>query len=540
MIEAELSEAARNELLELLDKFEFSILVLDTDVMALVSALCPFSLLQTHGVQLVSPLTESSRFESKSVVLARPSPSALSKIVKSCASASNSVLPVLMLIPGKTLYAEQILADNGLLGDIELLDWNVGFIQTAIDGLMSLVLPHAGLENFEDETAWAVATTLADLQRKYGPIGRLSGFGETTKRIKDIVQSLSRKPWSDNFDRQYGQVYSGAVIDQVVLLDRTQDWVGMLRTQSSYAGAIDEYMGLSAGGVVGKSTTVRDDTLFKELWSLGFADACEHIHRAAKQVQAGYRSEHSTESDSSVGEMRALVSRLGTLQNAQRRVDTNTRLAGEVMAELEHDRRAFELQSNLSQLGTSQAVASICDIAYRGASLSTVLRLSCLLCLMKGGIKEKNLHQLYDEILKCYGPWNLAILTALENHKILGTSLPSYSTVERQLKLENGVPVLARLAQVALGQFKADLSSYDYFDEVQLGEDPKEAKLRRILFRNTPGYERPLVIVFFVGGCTLTEAAAVRNIVSGHQKRPLDIVIATSGVITGEDITFVE
>lgn len=537
MLGAWLSDAARNELLSLLDQFESADLILDANIMALVSALCPFSTLQAHGVQSVSTLSENTRFGQNTVVLSYPTPSALANIVKCALPASIDGTLALIFVPGKSLYSEQILVDKGLFGDVRVLEWNVGFIQTAIEDLVSLVLPHGGLPTLEDETAWSVATALDNLQKKYGPFGRISGFGKTSKHIKDIVQGLNNRPWNDEFDRRFGHVYSGAVIDHVVLLDRTCDWVELLKTQTTYAGVIDEYLGLSAGGVVNKSTTVKDDSLFKDLWDVGFAEACERIHTAAKQVQAEYINENSAENGGSVNEMRAIVARLGTLQNAQRRVDVHTQLASEAMAQLEQERQAFDLQSQLSQMGTSQAIASTCDIAYRGASLSTVLRLSCLLCSVKGGLKEKLLHQLYEEILKCYGPWNLALLTSLEKHKLLGTLLFSYSSVERHLKLEQGIPVLARLAQAAFGQFKADLSSYGYFDEPQLGEDPKEAKLRRTLLRNTPGYEHPLVMVVFVGGCTLNEVAAVKNIISRNQKRPLNVLVGTTGVITGSDIT---
>jgi hypothetical protein len=69
-------------------------------------------------------------------------------------------------------------------------------------------------------------------------------------------------------------------------------------------------------------------------------------------------------------------------------------------------------------------------------------------------------------------------------------------------------------------------------DEQQRSESHgREDKLRKILVRNSPGHDKTTTMVFFVGGITYAEIAALRFI-SDHSETT-NLILATTGIING-------
>ncbi|KAI9830761.1 MAG: hypothetical protein M1826_004394 [Phylliscum demangeonii] len=239
---------------------------------------------------------------------------------------------------------------------------------------------------------------------------------------------------------------------------------------------------------------------------------------------------------------------------------------------------------------------AIDELISRAAPLPLVLRLLCLESCIAGGLKARDLEMFKRGILHAYGYQHLVTLDALEKLQLLqprvGTNsllLPAaigggggvvgartdYGSLRHALRLifddvneqdpndisyvySGYAPLSVRLVQCVLQKayvlsitkgsnadgasralsgpalgwrgFEQALSQArgKTFDETQRGEE-KAARARMIL--NGPG-ERKTVVVFFLGGITFTEIAALRFIAKQEEARR-QILICTTSIISG-------
>ncbi len=76
----------------------------------------------------------------------------------------------------------------------------------------------------------------------------------------------------------------------------------------------------------------------------------------------------------------------------------------------------------------------------------------------------------------------------------------------------------------------------EYFDNVQKSDHPKEAKLRKILLRNSGSHDKQVIMVMVIGGVTYAEAAAMRAAVPSDK----ELIVASTSVITGDRLVKTE
>lgn len=205
------------------------------------------------------------------------------------------------------------------------------------------------------------------------------------------------------------------------------------------------------------------------------------------------------------------------------------------------------------------------ELIARNAPVEAVLRLICIESLVGQGLKPKDLENFKREILQAYGYHHVLTLDALEKLQLLqsrttivasGVARTSYSNLRKVLKLivdevnehnpddiayvySGYAPLSIRLVQCIIQKplmtattkgrrgedglnagvnagaggwrgFEDVLKSIKgkTFDEFQRGED-KALRARNILNGQN---EKKVTVVFFVGGCTFTEIAALRFI----------------------------
>jgi len=457
---------ALETLITLLDEVpssEFGLIV-EASLIPMLSALAPYSTFTAHGVTAFIPLTKSSAgatYETNALVfLTRPNPESL-QLISQCVLANSSILTHVIVAPEIELSVPLLFTKYGVLGDIELRSWPIGFVADPIEPeLYQLFDTRTGAD--QNEAIWPLVWSLDWLQRVHtGAFGRITAIGPTSKylatllkkkRAESLVKEQTVKSTavldvhSDEFtkagnNRNYfghrfgyaSSTFFGSNIEQVVIIDRDLDLVTPLLCQTTYGGVLSETMGISASGVTktGLRTSLKDDTLFQSLSGAEFSDACEYLHVSAKQLQQEYRSRNDLpRQDSSIAEIREVVSKLGSLQKTQKLLDTHTDLASLAISQLENSTRrdAFSLQMQIldNQLTNTQAVAKIQDLIYQGAELHLVLRLLSLLCLVRGGLKENVLQTLfYGDLLKTYG---YQVLKSYQYLQTRGLVYPSKSS----------------------------------------------------------------------------------------------------------------
>ncbi|GJJ06550.1 hypothetical protein Clacol_000742 [Clathrus columnatus] len=260
--------------------------------------------------------------------------------------------------------------------------------------------------------------------------------------------------------------------------------------------------------------------------------------------------------------------------------------------------KSLEVQQNLlSSYDISAQLSAIEDLVARDAPENIVLRLLCLASLTSSGIKPKVLENIKREILQSYGYDRVALLINLASSSLLLPSpLPSkaakfsYTQLRKQLRLvvedQDYTPnVAADANQEEVARAEDRDISYTYSgyaplscrlvqcvaqktgvlafpgtkttegDDIRAHAHPiigwkgfedvisliQGETVDIILQGEQSSFSAPLTktdtmttVVFFLGGCTYTEIAALRWM--SRQTRGRKFLIATTGIINGNTL----
>lgn len=335
------------------------------------------------------------------------------------------------------------------------------------------------------------------------------------------------------------------------------------------------------------------DQLFDQLRDANFAIVGDILNKVARRLESDYETRHTAKT---TVELRDFVNRLPTYQLEHQSLRVHTNLAEEIMRQTRSDifRKILEIQQN-NAAGTDPTYQheSIEELIARDVPLKTILRLLCLESCMSGGLRPKDLENFKKQILQAYGYQHLLTFTALEKMELLQPRssattmlIPStgaqagiktnYGYLRKNLRLvieevsekeptdisyvySGFAPLSIRLVQCVLqkqylshlikgGPAPASLSTASSvspgwlgfedvvksargatFSIVQKGDD-KAVRARQTLSGNDATKN---VYVFFLGGITFTEIAALRFIASQETPRRR-IIICTTGIVSGD------
>lgn len=336
--------------------------------------------------------------------------------------------------------------------------------------------------------------------------------------------------------------------------------------------------------------TNEKEDLFGLIRDTNFSLVGQTLNKVARQLQTDYEQRHEAKT---VSQIKDFVGRLGGLQTIHHSLRFHTSLAEDLMGKVQGEEFNLwlEIQQNLlaDTMDLSTIHSMIEDLIGRASSLTMVLRLLAIECLCNGGIKQKELQFVKREILQTYGYQHIITFNRLEKLGLVYPRSPhitnNYPSLRKQLSLiteqqENVeptdiafaysgyAPLSVRLVQCVVdkqsvlksrryqssGQSVAYGSSYvgsggwkgaedtlklipgATVDEIQRSDSHvREGKLRNILTRNAPSADKSTTIVFYLGGITYAEIAALRYIASKPNLNT-NLIIATSGIISGQKI----
>lgn len=334
------------------------------------------------------------------------------------------------------------------------------------------------------------------------------------------------------------------------------------------------------------------DQLFNQLRDANFAIVGSLLNKVARRLENDYESRHGAKSTT---ELREFVNKLPAYQAEHSSLKTHTNLAEDIMRHTRSDifRKALEVQQNIAAgadpISQHDAIE---ELILRDAPLVTVLRLLCTESCMSGGLRPRDLENFKKQILQAYGHQHLLTLHALERMELLqarssatamllptggaagnATGLKTnYSYLRKALRLivdevdeqnpqdiayvySGYAPLSIRLVQSVLQKpyllsitkgvpapAAATTTSPGWlgfedivksargatFNIVPKG-DEKTDRAKQTL-TGTGGVKT--VFVFFLGGITFTEIAALRFIARKEAARRR-IVICTTGIISG-------
>ncbi|KAK9495809.1 Sec1-like protein [Lipomyces doorenjongii] len=590
-------------------------LILDRTLSAPLSHIARFSVLQEHGVDNIFWLDDGPQKDTVQrniVYLIRGD-------IKNARIVCDQVKRIIQtsdvdydfnvfLYPRRMLSVEKTFEEEGVLGDVTISEWNLGFIPLEED-VFSIELPNSGFKDMHlyglPTTVSFAALSLNALQKQYGVYPRIIGKGNNAKKLCDLLLRMRQESQASSEQAEWAKGDTTA-FEQLVIIERSTDMVTPLMTQLTYEGLIDEVFGInnsqaeipsaiftasnpklppnapSSSSVIStapitdrktrKIVLDSNDGLFANLRDLNFAVVGTTLNKAARKLNEEYEERHQAKT---VSQIKEFVGKLGGLQAEHQSLRLHTNLAEEIMnrTQTEFFNRALEVQQNLvaSGLDTSTLNQTIEELIARGVAIDVVLRLLAVECLSSGGMKEKDLAQFKRLILNEYGYEHILTLSILQKLDLIyargkGYSQFQFSNLRKTLRLivddvneqapddiayvySGYAPLSIRLVQMviqkrALGTRISSLGSGwrgaddilrningEHFDELQKGEE-RALRARAMLSAKK---EKKTVVVFFLGGVTFTEIAALRFIAKQETERR-NILILTTGIIDGKEI----
>ncbi|KAL4800754.1 Sec1-like protein [Aspergillus venezuelensis] len=331
------------------------------------------------------------------------------------------------------------------------------------------------------------------------------------------------------------------------------------------------------------------DQLFNQLRDANFAIVGDILNKVARRLETDYDSRHTAKTTT---ELREFVNKLPSYQLEHQSLRIHTNLAEEIMRNTRSDifRKILEVQQNdAAGADPTYQHPLIEELIARDVPLKTVLRLLCLESCMSAGLRPKDLENFKRQVVQAYGHQHLLTFSALEKMELLqprssattmlipGTgsqtgSKTNYTYLRKNLRLvieevsekdpediayvySGFAPLSIRLVQCILQKpyvlslmkggpaVQANTASPGWlgfedvvksargstFNIVQKGDD-KAVRARQTLSGSNAA---KTVYVFFLGGITFTEIAALRFIAAQEAPRR-KIVICTTGVISGD------
>ncbi|XP_064235727.1 vacuolar protein sorting-associated protein 33A isoform X2 [Aotus nancymaae] len=531
-----LREAVRRELREFLDKCAGSkAIVWDEYLTGPFGLIAQYSLLKEHEVEKMFTL-KGSRLPAADVkniiFFVRPRLELMDIIAENVLSEDRRG-PTrdfhILFVPRRSLLCEQRLKDLGVLGSfIHREEYSLDLIP--FDG---------DLLSMESECAF--------------------------KQVANMMIRMKRE-----FTGSQNSIFP--VFDNLLLLDRNVDLLTPLATQLTYEGLIDEIYGIQNSyvklppekfapkkqGDGGKDLPTEAkklqlnsaEELYAEIRDKNFNAVGSVLSKKAKVISAAFEERHNAKT---VGEIKQFVSQLPHMQAARGSLANHTSIA-ELIKDVTTSEDFFDKltveQEFMSGIDTDKVNNYIEDCIAQKHSLIKVLRLVCLQSVCNSGLKQKVLDYYKREILQTYGYEHILTLHNLEKAGLLKPQTGgrnNYPTIRKTLRLwmddvneqnptdisyvySGYAPLSVRLAQLLSRPGWRSIEEVlrilpgPHFEERQ----PLPTGLQK---KRQPGENR-VTLVFFLGGVTFAEIAALRFL-SQLEDGGTEYVIATTKLMNG-------
>ncbi|XP_070389555.1 vacuolar protein sorting-associated protein 33A isoform X2 [Dermacentor albipictus] len=537
-----LREAARRELIELLDKCNGTkAIVWDESLAGPFSLIAEFGLLRDHQVTQMFHLSTQ-----------RPMSTTAQHVI-------YMVRPRLTLMD---IIAEQVL-EQARQPSSQRKEFHVFFVPRKSQPCVRQ-LEECHVE--EDTTSMHyVARALMTLQSLYGVIPNVYAKGKMAKLVGDLLVRLRR----EQVGREAPLVPQ---VDTLLLLDRQVDLLTPLATQLTYQGLLDELFGVqhnlvrlpeasSSEGAGSRQQLCLNsaEELFAELRDRNFNAVGPLLSREAKSLTSQYEVRHDAKT---IGEIKQFVDRLPSMQLKRKSLANHTSLAEEVKKVTDQESFFENLaveQEFMNGVDTDKVHPHIEDCIARQEDIVKVLRLVCMQSVANNGLRPKVLDHYRREILQTYGYRQLLWLLRLEKAGLLQAQEHKnhFSTLRKTLKLNvedvseqvpndlsyvysGYAPLSVRLAQfLALPGWRAISEALtllpgptltDLQQRPPAGRMPRRGSVSSL--HSSSAEEPKVTLVFFLGGCTYAEISALRFL-SQQDDAPVEYLVATTKLING-------
>ncbi|NXY75437.1 VP33A protein, partial [Glareola pratincola] len=563
-----LREAGRRELREFLDKCAGSkAIVWDEYLTGPFGLIAQYSLLKEHEVEKMFTLKPGRLppADVKNIIFfVRPKLELMDIITDNVRREDRGRSPQrdfhILFVPRRSLLCEQWLKEQGVLGSfIHREQYSLDLIP--FDGdLLSMESESAFKECYleSDQTSlYHAAKGLMTLQALYGTIPQIFGKGECA-RVRQMLLL-------ENCILFFGTALRSVWFNAPVGLSNpaTDTSVPVLITAISlhlaaYVKLPPEKFAPKKQGEGGKDLPTEPkklqlnsaEELYAEIRDKNFNAVGSVLSKKAKIISAAFEERHHAKT---VGEIKQFVSQLPHMQAARSSLANHTSIA-ELIKDITTSEDFFDNltveQEFMSGIDTDKVNNYIEDCIAQKHPLIKILRLVCLQSVCNSGLKQKVLDHYKREILQTYGYEHILTLNNLEKAGLLKPQTSgrnNYPTIRKTLRLwmddvneqnpndisyvySGYAPLSVRLAQLLA---RPGWRSIEEVLKMLPGPHFEERQqLPTGLQKKRQHGENRVTLVFFLGGVTYAEIAALRFL-SQMEDGGTEYVIATTKLING-------
>lgn len=477
----------------------------------------------------------------------------------------------LFFLPRESLLCKKHLIMEGVLGSLTIREWPCDIFPLDKD-LLSLELNDSFRELYvegDPTCLYQAAKALVALQRLYGRIPKVCGKGDYAEKLWKMTKAMTI---IDEVGSEKG------LIDELIILERPIDLMSALATQLTYEGLVDEVYGIKCTAVqipsqaASKLTAISTaadqktlhlnsgDHLFQQLRDKNFNAVGQILNRQANTISSQMGEQRSE----NMAEMRKFVERLPQIMASKQALADHTAIAGNIKEVTQShaflDALACE-QEFMQCSDVDRPCPFIEDSIAKEAPLQSVIRLICMQSIAGTGLKQKVLDHYKRALVQTYGIKVLLPLASLERAGLIRpqTGTRAYAVLRKTLKLTVNessevcpddisyvhsfyAPLTIRLVEhylrpsgvsgggsgwSALSDVMARIPGATFDDVLSTADGRRNSFSSDV---STTDYNGRTVMVFFLGGCTFAEVAALRFL-SQQPEHNVEFLVATTKVI---------
>ena len=525
-----------------------------------------FLRLEVEHIYRIEPVMDQGG--TKRFYVTRPDMLAVSQIadhIQSDSRARRNREYVVIFVPRRLASCEYILEREGVHGLIRYMELKLHLIPLdehilSLERNKSLFTLHI---DGDMSMLHSVAESILLLERHHGTIPVVHGKGHLASMVWSLYSRLKDA-------HQVGTLHheGGSQITELVLFDRSCDYVTPLCSQLTYEGILDDTFGIKSGFVevgeeiMGKNVKVllnARDPVYKIIRSMHFSSVPSVLCSISKELKSDYSEWKPSQT---IPELKNFVQKLPELRRKHDSLETHLKVSEQIIVrkrEAEYERQLYYERAILEAVDKCPIAEYVEECIHRQVNFHIPLRLLCLMSTTNGGIKNKYWKILKDQFLQSYGYKFLDTLHNLEKAGVVvekpeDSSAPSsFKLLSKNLKLVPKEPETANLhnpskmsyvfggafkpLSVAAIEFVTRVGSWNGLDDVVANwSGPafthKQGTSQRKATQTASRAHR-VVLVYFLGGCTFSEINALRFL---GEKTGIHYIVATTNLLNANTL----
>lgn len=465
----------------------------------------------------------------------------------------------IIFVPRKLASCDYILEREGLYGHVKMWDWNLYLIPLD-EHVLSLEHPNTTRTLYFDgnySVLHSVARSILALEDQFGTIPIIHGKGQFAEMVWELVVRMK-----EALGKTTGP-HSASTITDLVLFDRSCDWVTPMCSQLTYEGMLDDVFDIKSGFVeLGTDITDKPqnvkillnekDPVFSLTRSMHFSAVSDTLIQVSKELKESYSK--GRDRSQTIQEMKEFVKHLPALKEKHESLAMHLKASEKIIQQKKERNFQRQLGIEWSILeGTDKQIIfeSIEECIESQYSHYVPLQLLCLASATGNGIKPKYYLSFKRSFIHSYGHKHLVTFHNLGRVGLLREKedqASPFNQLSHRLKLVPKDPSSYDLKEpvdasyvfggayiplsCAVIEYVVKKGSWKGLEEaIKNWEGPnfsheQAVSQRKGLVAGTKANR--VVLVYFIGGCTFSEINALRFMGS---KLNCQFIIATTDII---------